>query len=218
MKRNIFLNLWVLIFPMTLCGNDIKVETIDGFSFPKASKSVQNSLEPEGYRVLRDNGDVLCEIWLRDSIPTQTETGELGAVYPQLSKSILVGVLSFPNGGGDCQGQSIKQGTYTLRYELLPNDGNHMGAAPTRDFLLLSPVTIDSIVESHYTFDELTTMSKEASGTTHPASFNMIYPESEEDLPMVIKTFEGYIVFIAPLKTQAGDRLIIALIVEGETE
>ena len=34
-------------------------------------------------------------------------------------------------------GQGIQPGLYTLRYELVPNDGNHLGVANSRDFGLL---------------------------------------------------------------------------------
>ena len=217
-RRTIFLNLWLAIIPFSLTGEDARVETVEGFIHPESSESVREILESEGYRILRSNGETLCEIWLRDSIPTQINSDVLGAIYPQLAKSIFVGVLTFPKEGSDCRGQSIKAGTYTLRYELLPEDGNHMGAAPTRDFLLLTPVAIDSVVEAIYDFEALTNLSTRASETNHPASFNMVYPESEENLPFVLETFEGHIIFTGKFRTHSGKPLVFALTLEGETE
>ena len=73
----------------------------------------------------------MCEIWFRAAIPTQTGRNVEGANFPELSSSEFVGVVTFPKQVSDFRGQPIKPGSYGLRYELLPNDGNHMGVART---------------------------------------------------------------------------------------
>ena len=37
----------------------------------------------------------------------------------------------------DIRGKVVKPGVYTLRYALQPQNGDHLGAAPNREFLLL---------------------------------------------------------------------------------
>lgn len=212
------LNLLLLTTPFILQGENGKVETIGTFRDSIASESVRNALEQKGYRVIRDNGHVICEIWFRDGIPVQKKTNVLGAIYTELSESIFVGVLFFPKGGSDYKGQSIKPGAYTMRYELLPNDGNHLGVAPIRDFLLLIPVAVDSVVEAQFDYDTLVMLSTKTSETNHPATFNMTYPESEENLPTVFETFEGHVVLTVNLRTQVGNRIVLALVLEGEAE
>ncbi len=59
-------------------------------------------------------------------------------------------MVRFPQGMSDYRGQSLPPGVYTLRYQLLPQDGNHMGVAPNPDFLLASPAASDSRPEQSY--------------------------------------------------------------------
>lgn len=81
----------------------------------------------------------------------------------------LVGVISFPKAVTDYRGQSIKAGTYTLRYALIPQDGNHMGVSSYRDFLLLIPVADDTNPSQNMTFDQVVKASRLTAGTGHPA-------------------------------------------------
>jgi len=41
----------------------------------------------------------------------------------------------------------------------MPNDGNHLGAAPNRDFLLVVPAASDGDPSATFKFQELVTMS-----------------------------------------------------------
>ena len=105
-------------------------------------------LDPKGYRVSLDDGSVACEIWLRNKVPAQPKKDSPGALYTQLAESALVGVISFPQPTTDYRGQSIRKGTYTLRYELIPNDGNHL-SRPNRDFVLMVPAASDENLTPH---------------------------------------------------------------------
>src|SRR5262252_1863980 len=99
--------------------------------------ALKSSLEDKGYRLSLDNKP-LAEIWLRKNIPAKS-----GASYSDLPESTLVGAISFPSAATDFRGQAIKPGVYTLRYEAIPDDGNHLGVAPSPDFLLLIPAASD---------------------------------------------------------------------------
>ena len=81
----------------------------------------------------------------------------------------MLGVIRFDAQGQDRRGQTIKPGVYTLRYGLIPINGDHQGAAPQRDFLVLSPAANDKDLNSTPAFDALMDMSRKASGTPHPA-------------------------------------------------
>ena len=216
--RILTLCLLFLTIPLPALSDNGKIDTTGPFTDPGAFESVKNALEAEGYRVVESNGDVVCEIWLRNGVPTREPTDVLGAVYTQLEESVLVGILSFPNGGMDYRGQPIKPGAYTMRYEVLPDDGDHQGAASLRDFLLLIPVAADSMVDARFNFEEFVKMSTLATGTNHPAPLNLAYPESEENLPTLTETYEGHVVFTAMVKDTSGAAFPIALIVKGTSD
>lgn len=209
----------VLLSTLSFLGfaGDRKVETIGPLMDSGVPEILKTVLEPKGYRVMLSDGSPLCDVWFRSGVPSQPKADVPGVAYGELSESTFLGVVVFPKATKDYRGQSIKAGLYTLRYELLPSDGNHLGAAPTRDFLLLVPLAVDRDVSDQFKFEELVKMSQKASGTNHPAPFSMVPVESPGSLPAVVEK-EGHTVLLARLRTQSGSELPIGLVVEGTAE
>ncbi len=194
----------------------VKLETIPAPPDASVPAAVRSALEPNGYRVLRSDGAVQAEIWLRKTMPAAANPNK-DALYQQLSPALMAGVLSFPNGGKDYRGQPIKAGYYTMRYELLPQDGNHLGVAPNPDFLLLIPAASDPDPTAKFDFIKMVELSAKASGTNHPAAFSMLPPESG-DLPKAFQNADSFIVFAGMLKLDSGKSLPFSLIVKGQAE
>src|ERR1700716_4117438 len=119
-----------------------KVEAIGAFNDAAASDSLKKALEPKGHRITLADGSVLCEIWLRNGIAAGKNEAQ-GASYTWVGDSAFIGVITFPKQSTDFRKQSIKPGSYTLRYAVHPQDGNHIGISPIRDFLFLVPVALD---------------------------------------------------------------------------
>jgi hypothetical protein len=185
--------------------------------FKEGSDQLQKALAAEGYRVFLPNTLACCDIWLAKSIGTKKKV-VAGANYPELHESEFVGVITFPKGsGGDFRGQTIRSGSYTMRYELLPADGNHMGVAPYPDFVLLIPIANDPDPAATFDFGKMVELSTKASGTGHPATFEMM-PAAESDDSMVRQTDDGWIVFQAAIPIEGGKTLKIAFVVKGSAE
>jgi hypothetical protein len=175
-------------------------------------KALQDALQQQGTRVVGDKGAV-CEVWVGKAIAQGT--GNPDAVYPGLGVGTLVGVLHFPAAGSDFRGQTIKPGYYTLRYALLPQDGNHMGVNPYRDFLLLSPVTADTQIDKPLPLPDLLKLGRQASGTNHPAVMSLVPTLQGATFPSLGKDDQGHTVLQVKLGTAGGD-LPIALVVVGQ--
>ncbi|MGI9103195.1 MAG: hypothetical protein ACR2IF_12230 [Terriglobales bacterium] len=204
-----------LAFPL-IAAAQMKLEKTPALTDDSVPAAVRNALEPNGSRVLRGDGMPLCEIWLRRSLPLGKAGGK-GVAYPEFPQSVMLGVIRFPNGGKDFRGQTIKPGVYTMRYELLPEDGNHMGVAPNPDFVLLLPAAADSDPNAHYDFARMVKLSSEAAGTAHPAAFSMPSPPTGET-PRAFQNADGFEVFAASLKTDSGRNIPFALVVKGQAE
>jgi len=131
-----------------------------------------------------------------------------------VGESTLFGVISFPKDTTDFRGQAVKAGFYTLRYELSPDDGNHLGVSQFRDFLLLVPASRESDPDKALSFDELVTMSRAATGTKHPAPLSLVEAGSGGG-PAIARNADGYWIFSAAVKLASGDNLPFALIVKG---
>lgn len=123
-------------------------------------------------------GGTYAELWFRGEIPAKASPGQtLGVAYPRLVEGALVGAIRFAGRVNDFRNRTIQPGVYTLRYGLHPVDGNHMGVAPHRDFLLISPAGEDGSDQAR-PFDDLVAQSRKASGTTHPSIWSLMPPEA----------------------------------------
>jgi hypothetical protein len=115
----------------------------------------------------------------------------LGVTYPQIAQGTLVGVLRLPADVKDYRKQRVKAGVYTLRFAITPENGNHMGVAPQRDFLLASPAAADQDPAT-LTLDQTLTLSKKATGSSHPSVWSLSSAESSpKALPSVFHLDDG---------------------------
>jgi hypothetical protein len=128
-------------------------------------------LQPQGVKILRADGSVLCEVWLRASSPG-TAAVEEAATFG-IPQGALLGAIHFPAKHEDRRGQTIQPGVYTLRYSMFPVNGDHQGVAPQRDFVLITPAADDSDPAATPNFETLVRWSRKASGTPHPAVFSI---------------------------------------------
>ena len=209
-------SIWiVLIFALVShasVGQTGRIETLPALKDSAVPAGVCQLLEPKGFRIFPDANSPALEIWYRKEIPAQPKPTTSEAVYDGLAESTLIGVLHSEKPFQDYRGQSIPAGFYTLRYALMPNDGNHLGVAPSRDFLLLIPVNADPGPEKSPKFAELVEASRKASGTKHPAPLSLVPAEGNNDLR---KDGEGNVVFTTTVHITPGDGMGLALIVKG---
>lgn len=191
------------------------IESIGAFDDPQASASLRSILEKSGYRVRLPDGSVQCDIWFRSDAAISPKPIAEGAIY-RFSESELIGVIRFPKPAADFRNQQIQAGSYTMRYEVSPNDGNHLGVSATRDFVLLIPIAADKDPHAAYKLDELVSLSSKASGTSHAAP--MALGSAGENSPLSLtKNSEGFYVFSLSLKIERGEPIPFAIIVEGSS-
>ncbi len=133
---------------------------------------IAQAVQKDGTRII-NGGKPYCELWFRTDKPSGPKSGEDSVTLPTVPQGALVGVIHFDGNGADRRGQTIKPGTYTLRYSLMPVNGDHQGAAPQRDFLLMTPAANDKDLNAAPNFDTLVEWSKKASGTPHPAVMSL---------------------------------------------
>ena len=190
-----------------------KVEALGSLTEAGVPEPVRTLLDPHGYRVRLDDNSIAAELWFRKDLPAQPKKETPDVIFDRLSESVLVGVLHFPQGSSDYRGQAVPAGYYTLRYELIPSDGNHLGVAPSRDFLLLVPASVDPGPDKALKFQELVALSRQASRSKHPTPLSLV--PAEGAAPSVSKDDQDHIIFSTAIKLAGGDNLPIGLVVKG---
>lgn len=124
-------------------------------------------LQKDGIRV-KDGDKIVMEFWFRTGMPPGPGSGQGNVTLAEIPHGALLGVVRYPAKGQDRRGQSVKPGVYTMRFSFYPENGDHQGAAPQRDFLILSPVGEDTNLAAMPEFEPLMELSRKGSGTPHP--------------------------------------------------
>lgn len=215
MRLREFFLLWAVAFVSTLgFAQGDRADAIGATSDPSLSSALRQSLDAKGYRLVLADGSKIAEVWLRNQLPDQPKTETAGVLYSQFTDSELVGVIHFSEAASDFRGQAVAAGFYTLRYGLMPSDGNHLGAAPNRDFLLLIPAGSDTDPSSKFEFQKLVSLSRQASASKHPAVLSMVLP-GESKTAALSRDEEEHYVFSGSVKLAGGAEIPIAFVVKG---
>ena len=170
-----------------------------------------STLQQQGAKILAADGSVYCEVWLRNQISSGPKSTD-DAVTLSIPQGTFLGVIRFAGPAQDRRGQSLKPGTYTLRYSQYPVNGDHQGVAPQRDFAVLVRVSDDNDPNSTPAFDALVALSAKASGTPHPAVLG-IWNSASDKFPSFSKQNDHDWV----LDAKSGD-LGLSIILAGKAE
>jgi hypothetical protein len=176
--------LFVLIMAASAAFSQYKVEPggAPPSGLPPAIGAV---LSKEGLKVT-NGGAPYMEVWLTAKAPSGPKSTEDAVTLPMIPQGALVGVIRFPVAGKDRRGNTVRPGLYTMRYSQFPQNGDHQGVAPQRDFFLLSPAADDTNAAATPGFEELVAMSRKASGLPHPSVFS-VSSSSNTTLPEIKK-------------------------------
>jgi len=169
------------------------------------------ALQPQGVKILGADGSLYCEIWFRIQLASGAKSTD-DAVTLSIPQGALLGVVRFAGPAQDRRGQSLKAGTYALRYSQYPVNGDHQGVAPQRDFALLVRAGDDPGPSATPGFDALVAWSAKASGTPHPAVLS-IWSSASDKFPNFSKQNDHDWV----LDVKVGD-VAISIILAGKVE
>jgi hypothetical protein len=106
----------------------------------------------------------------------------------------------------DVRGKTMKAGIYTLRYGIQPQDGDHAGVSPYRDFLMIAPAAADNSIAA-LGHDGTIAIAKLSTGSSHPASWALDPPASDEQVGSIRMndTEQSAVIFSVPASRDGKD-------------
>jgi hypothetical protein len=171
-----------------------------------------------GWRVLDDAGRAICEIWPLRQWQVETDAELTAQRQYRLMPGSLFGVIRLPRRGSDIRDQTIDRGVYTLRYALMPVDGNHEGASPTRDFLAGIRAADDQNA-APLAEKDLQKLSATAAGANHPAAWCLLKPADTETTAGTVRELADREWWTLRVVGKAADAdLAVDIVVAGHAE
>ena len=116
-----------LSVPLLLCAATLLAQYKAEPAGPPPSElspSIAAALQKDGTKIT-NNGAPYCEIWFRTDKPGGGKNAAEEAVtLPTIPQGALLAVIRFDGKGSDRRGQNLKPGVYTLRYSMMPVNGD----------------------------------------------------------------------------------------------
>ncbi len=203
--------------------NGYQVEPFKEAPPADVAEKVREVLVPEALRVLDKKGGPVVDVWLRKSMPTVEGKQELGVRFSRLQEGTLLGVIRFLKKSNDFKGNDFPAGVFTMRSSLQPIDGDHQGVSETRDFVLLSPVKVDTAADPMST-KEAIKLSVQVSGIKHPTVLWLMkvteegakLPRMVEDETLALWILECEVPAAAKESAKASDAVRLGLVLVGK--
>ena len=194
-------------FPATIAAQP-KVSSLADKPPADLAPAIVSALQPSGVKVVV--GAATLDIWW-----VQAVAGGDGSGWSNVESGTLAGAVRVSGPFKEIRGKVVAPGVYTLRYGQQPQNGDHLGISPFREFLLISPAAVDTDPKV-LGFDGVVALSKQVIGTSHPASLSLDPPE---DAPGAVlssyKNESGHDGIVFEVKQAGGKAIKFGLIVAG---
>ena len=170
---------------------------------------VKSSLAPGGATAKLT--DTSIDFWWVKSIDAK------GKDWSSVPEGALVGAIKLATPLKDIRGRTIKPGTYLLRYAAQPQNGDHLGVSPHREFLVITPAAADTATAAALGHEPAVELGAKTTGIAHPAVLSIDPPTASEAPLSVVQTDAGHtaVVFEVPA---TGGALRFGLILVGRIE
>jgi len=161
-------------------------------------------------------GAAKLEFWWAKSLALRAG-GSSTPSWADVPDGSLVGALRLGADWRDIRGYTIRAGVYTLRFALQPQNGDHMGISPNREFLLPSPAA-DDVAADPVGYEGAVALARKSSRRAHPASIS-IAPAASTARPLSATTDDlGHKVVNVSVPTSSGQPLTFGIVVEGSID
>lgn len=178
------------------------------------SEAIRTRLAEPSVTVTRGEGNL--EFWWAKQLPAKE--GASGATgWATVADGALVGALRIDKPLPDIRGMSIKPGVYTLRYALQPQDGDHMGASPFREFLLASQASLDTTADA-LGYKGAVSLAKKTGRKPHPAALSLDPPTATAEPGAIVTNDAGHKAVVFRVTGPAGQPLTFGLVLVGMIE
>jgi hypothetical protein len=155
-------------------------------------------------------GDATIDFWWVKQLDAK------GKDWTAVPEGALVGAMKVATAIKDIRGRNIKPGTYLLRYAAQPQNGDHLGVSPHREFLLATPAAEDTSAAS-LGHDPAVELGAKSTGIAHPAVLSLDPPVATEAPLTVTQNDAGHTAVIFEVPTPGG-ALRFGLILVGRIE
>ena len=208
------------VFPVLAAGvmyvpsaaQTLSASALDAKPPKKIAAPLRSLLDDRGVRVTA--GGATIDFWWVKALPAKNG-GSFS--WSGVAEGTFVGAAQVTGKHEDIRGRPIREGVYTLRFGMQPQNGDHLGSSPYREFLLIIQAASDSDPQptGHETTVELSKLTIKSS---HPAIWSLDPPVADGQPLSIITNDSGHQAVIFEIGVSKGGKTRFGLIMIGTIE
>jgi hypothetical protein len=193
--RTLAIVLAVALVPSAVGANGVTVAKHTNAAPDEISSAVKAVLAPGG--ATATFGSTTIDFWWVTSLDVK------GKDWTGVAEGALVGAMKVSAAFKDIRGRNIKPGAYLLRFAMQPQNGDHLGVSPHREFLIATPAADDqsAAVLGH---DAAVELGAKTTNIAHPAVLSIDPPLATEPPLSVVQNDAGHTAVVFEVPTPAG--------------
>jgi len=151
------------------------------------AEELRTTLDPQTIHVLNGDGTSHVRLWLRKDIPMRATAEQVknGLSYREIPEGSFLGVVQFEKPFTDFRKQELPAGTYSMRFAVQPDTGDHKDTAPHQEFCVLIALEAEKSLET-LELKELVKPSLKVTKNDHPAVLLMFPYYGKDERPAVV--------------------------------
>jgi hypothetical protein len=199
----------------------VTVKVTDQQPPKEVGAAVRKVLQSKAIQILRGDKPIY-EFWFRNDVPLKSQPESPAKGLDALDEITLLGVAVVPEARRDYRDDEIGAGTYTMRFGLQPQDGDHLGTSEYPFFAVLIPAKNDTEPDGIRKYKAMVKASGKVTATGHPAILSLRPPSSEDGpTPALTNPAPAHTAVRIKLPAQAPGSsqptsIVFELVVEGK--
>jgi hypothetical protein len=198
---------------------EMQVKVEDKEPPKEVGEDVRKELQLKAIELLA-GGNASYQFWFRKEIPLKAKPESDSKSLQAVDEVTLLGVAVVGVGHRDYKDNEIAPGTYTVRFGLQPQDGDHLGTSEYPYFAVLIPAKADPELNGIKTYKAMVKASGKSTATGHPVVLSLRPATEGGALPKLTEpAAEHKAVRLSVPGKQAGSTttgLVFELVYEGK--
>ena len=176
--RNALLGLSLLVSGL-IQASDFSVKSISKAAPSELGDSIKAELSDQAIQIFKGDKP-LYELWLASSVTLNSAIDAPNRALSALKQTTLLGAIKVIDSERDYRDDELFDGTYTIRFGLRPDDGNHLGTSNFRYFAVLVAAKNDQELGGITRSRQLVKASSKTNPTDHPLILSLFPVNSAE--------------------------------------
>lgn len=157
---------------LTTAMADYQIKVEEEAPPTEVSESIVGTLQPKVVRLFNDDKPVY-DFWFRQEIPLKSEPESPAKVLDAIRETTLIGLAIAHADPRDYKDNEVLKGACTMRFGIIPDDGDHLGTSEHSYFLVLIPTKHDQGANGITRYKQMVKASGRDTSTEHPVVLSL---------------------------------------------